>query len=97
MAWSSSNRRQRLPKDWPAIRARILKRDGYRCGLLLGGCLTVATEVDHRVRGDNHDESNLQAVCSSCHKKKTLVEAREASRRKRELRFRPSERHPGAC
>lgn len=62
----------------------------------LAGCRTVATEVDHIARGDNHDPSNLRAVCSVCHRKKTLAEAQEASRKKREARFRPRERHPGA-
>ncbi|WP_255365808.1 HNH endonuclease [Corynebacterium sp. NML120713] len=48
------------------------------------------------LRGDNHDPRNLRAACRSCHKKKTQAEAQEARRKKRALRFRPQERHPGA-
>lgn len=96
MAWYTSDRRERLPKDWPSRRARVLSRDKYRCRLGLTGCKTIATEVDHVARGDNHDESNLQAACSACHRKKTQAEALTARRKKRALRYRPKERHPGA-
>ena len=96
MVWSSSDRRSRLPKNWPAVRARVLKRDKYRCQMNLEGCAGVATDVDHITRGDDHSLGNLRAVCSGCHKKKTQAEALMARRKKRALRFRPSERHPGA-
>ena len=96
MAWSSSDRRKRLPKNWPSLRASVLKRDNYRCRMRLSGCAGIATEVDHIARGDNHDPRNLRAVCSRCHKTKTQAEAREARRKKRAARFRPMERHPGA-
>lgn len=103
--WSTSDRRQRLPSNWKSLRLVVLRRDSWRCQLQLPGCLEGASEVDHRVRGDNHALDNLQAVCSACHKKKTLAEAASARRRKRELRpdrgkvrsrrLRPVERHPG--
>ncbi|MEB2596599.1 MULTISPECIES: HNH endonuclease [Corynebacterium] len=41
------------------------------------------------VRGDNHSEDNLQAVCSACHKKKTQTEAKKASAAKRARRHTP--------
>lgn len=97
MPWSSSDRRARLPQDWDSRRASVLRRDGYRCQIAGAGCSGIATEVDHIRRGDDHRFDNLRAVCSSCHKKKTLGEAQVASRKKREARFRPRERHPGSC
>lgn len=96
MPWSSSDRRTRLPKNWHALRACILKRDKYRCQIRLEGCSVIATDVDHIARGDNHSLENLRAACSGCHKKKTQAEAQEARRRKRAARYRPIERHPGA-
>ncbi|MBC6822333.1 hypothetical protein CRD20_08250 [Corynebacterium sp. LK33] len=81
--WYSSDRRKRLPPDWRHRRLRVLRRDRWRCQLKSFGCLEEATEVDHIVRGDNHSEDNLQAVCSACHKKKTQTEAKEASAAKR--------------
>lgn len=97
MVWSSSDRRSRLPSDWSVVRSRVLRRDGFVCQLQLVGCASVATEVDHIVRGDNHAEENLRAVCSRCHRIKTTSEAQEARRTKRALRFRPQPRHPGLC
>lgn len=94
--WSQSNRRERLPKNWPSLRRAVLQRDNYRCQIRLAGCKTIATEVDHRQRGDDHSQTNLQAACSACHKTKTQTEAQEARRKKRAARFRPVERHPGA-
>lgn len=96
MPWSSSDRRTRLPKNWPSLRANILRRDNYRCQISLDGCSGIATEVDHIARGDNHSPENLRAACSRCHKQKTQAEALEARRKKRAARFRPIERHPGA-
>ena len=96
MPWSSSDRRTRLPKNWPSLRASVLRRDSYRCQIRLDGCSGIATDVDHIARGDNHSLENLRAACSECHKKKTQAEALEARRKKRALRFRPVERHPGA-
>lgn len=94
MAWNT-NRRQRLPADWANIRKIVLERDGYACQINHVGCQMRATDVDHVVAGDNHSLDNLQAACSACHMKKTHAEAQEARRRRRALRFRPVERHPG--
>lgn len=87
--WYSSDRRKRLPPDWRHRRLRVLRRDRWRCQLKSFGCLEEATEVDHIVRGDNHSEDNLQAVCSACHKKKTQTESEEASAAKRARRYTP--------
>ncbi|MFI9598178.1 HNH endonuclease [Nonomuraea sp. NPDC052265] len=48
----------------------MLRRDKFTCAV----CGDEANEVDHIERGDNHDPSNLQALCGSCHKRKTLRE-----------------------
>ena len=93
--WVRSDRRSRLPRDWSSRRLRVLRRDGGRCMLGFSGCLVVASEVDHIVRGDDHSEGNLQAVCSSCHKVKTGAESVVARRLKASSRFRPVGRHPG--
>lgn len=53
------------PKNWPAIRAVVLHRDGYRCYL----CGDEASEVDHlwpKARGGSDRLSNLKASCRRC-------------------------------
>ena len=91
----TGERSKRLPSNWAALRKRVLARDGYQCRIRSHVCSFHATEVDHIVAGDNHDLGNLQSVCSDCHKQKTSFEASSASRRKRELKLRPRDRHPG--
>lgn len=86
--WSNSDRRKRLPADWPQRRRLVLDRDRRLCRLRYAGiCTTVATDVDHIVAGDNHELTNLQAACRPCHTHKTNLE-RATTRR-------PAERHPG--
>lgn len=95
MAWSTSDRRSRLPKDWPAIRRRILQRDPT-CRLRFDCCTTTSTEVDHVRRGDDHSDANLQGACGPCHKRKTAWEAAQARRGRRPpTTARPAEQHPG--
>lgn len=63
-------------KQWKALRMEILERDGFRCkGCGCGGRL----EVDHIKPVRTHPElsyepRNLQALCPSCHTKKTRIE-----------------------
>lgn len=96
MAWSTSDRASRLPPNWETeIQPKILRRDNHRCKIRWAGCQVQATEVDHKVRGDNHDESNLQAACERCHARKSAKEGNEAKARLKALRRRPPERHPG--
>ncbi|WP_425566391.1 HNH endonuclease [Nonomuraea roseoviolacea] len=70
--WAGHTRQDisRLPSNWSTIRRRILRRDGYACYV----CGEDATEVDHIDPGDNHDPSNLGAICARCHLAKTLRE-----------------------
>lgn len=89
MSWETSNRRQRLPREWQTIRRRILRRDEGRC-YVCGQ--SGADGVDHIVPGDDHSDGNLAAIHSRpCHAIKSSREGRAAQPRQR----RPSEKHPG--
>lgn len=97
MAWENSDRKARLPRDWSTRRVRVLRRDGYKCqardstGAL---CAAPANQVDHVEHGDNHDLSNLQALCRWHHARKSSREG-VAARRPRQGQARPPEPHPG--
>lgn len=99
MPWENSTRRQRLPRNWPSIRQQVFRRDRDLCQVRLEDTGTIcgdpATEVDHIVAGDNHDLSNLQAICTWHHRRKSSAEG-AAARPKFESRFRKPEAHPGA-
>lgn len=96
MAWGTSNRASRLPPNWRTeIVPFILRRDGRRCQLRYARCQGRATQVDHIRPGDDHSYANLQAVCARCHGHKSASEGRQAQLRRRALRKRPPERHPG--
>lgn len=101
MSWSNSTRRERLPADWKTIRRRILKRDGYMCQHELPNgtlCLDSATDVDHKRRGDDHRDSNLQSLCYLHHARKSAGEggqAVQAKRRQNAAKFQRVEGHPG--
>ena len=95
MTWQGSDRRQRLPSDWPKRRQHILKRDGYLCQINGDGCQLIATEVDHIKPGDYHGFANLQAVCHHCHKTKSAAEGTAARATIRARATRPTEQHPG--
>lgn len=56
---------------------RVLRRDGGTCQL----CGAPATEVDHINAGDNHHPNNLQAICTTCHRRKSSSEGGSARRR----------------
>jgi 5-methylcytosine-specific restriction endonuclease McrA len=77
--WAGSTRRKRLPRNWPQIRRRVLTRDAHLCYL----CGGHATDVDHVVRGDDHDPSNLAAICRTCHNRKSGREGNAARNAKR--------------
>ncbi len=94
--WSGSNRKRRLPRGWATIRLRILDRDGQRCTWHDNGarCTSQATDVDHIIRGDNHDDANLTSLCHYHHGAKSGKEG-AAARRAQPTNQRPPERHPG--
>lgn len=89
MAWTTSDRRQRLPAHWPRLRAMVLKRDPVCkvCGR------RPSMQADHIKPGDDHSPSNLQGICTPCHKDKTQKESMQA--RGIHGRLRPPEPHPG--
>ena len=84
-------------RPWRRKREAVLKRDGYLCQ----PCkrldrITLATEVDHvtpQAEGGSEDESNLQAICETCHKAKTQAEAARGVKR---LMFHDSHRGGGS-
>ena len=96
MGWEGSDRRARLPRDWP-VRVRQTKaRAGGRCeGISLDGeprwhvdeCSGIGSDCDHDKRGDDHSLTNLRWLSHECHKHKTQHE--------RPQRKRPKPRHPG--
>lgn len=87
--WHGSDRHDRLPSNWGSIRRRILARDPSCCSCHINP----STQVDHIVRGDDHDEANLQGLCAPCHAEKTAAEGNRARIRRSNQR-RP-EAHPG--
>ncbi|MFJ1932632.1 HNH endonuclease [Kitasatospora sp. NPDC088160] len=101
MSWATSDRRARLPADWPRIRFRVLVRDGHRCTAkdqYGDRCIEPATDVDHIRPGDDHREVNLQSLCGWHHRVKSSREgaaAKAARRRRNDRRFRRTEEHPG--
>lgn len=107
--WNNSDRRSRLPSDWPKIRKQVFKRDSpngrdwrlAQCQWRMQGggiCGAQATEVDHINRGDDHSLINLQALCTSHHRRKSSSEggvALRAKRRRISKKFVRTESHPG--
>ena len=89
MPWPTTSRQSRgYGAEWDRVRKAVLERDGYLCRCRhckAEGRTTLATEVDHVVskaeakrRGwaqrQTDDPSNLQAINSDCHKRKTIEE-----------------------
>lgn len=93
MPWSTSNRRSRLPRDWPARVAATKQRARGRCEATIHDprCDGCGRECDHRNPGDDHELSNLQWLSTPCHRAKTQAESQAA----RIPRQRPKPPHPG--
>lgn len=88
--WAGSNRRSRLPVNWPSIRADVLDEEPF-CRLCGIGPSVVC---DHIIRGDDHSRANLQGICRPCDRIKSAREGGTAPH-KRRSRLRPAEPHPG--
>lgn len=98
MAWSTSDRRDRLPHDWPKLRAQTRKRAGGRCEWVLPEgrrCPTPGTDCDHVIPGDDHALTNLQWLCGPHHRVKTTQDNQAAQALRQALRTRPTDTHPG--
>lgn len=97
MAWDGSTRRARLPKNWPAIRRRIIRRDEGRCTALYSDgrrCDLPGTDVDHVIPGDDHTEANLQLLCPWHHTHKSSSEGGTAAALTRASVHRRPSTHP---
>lgn len=97
--WQNSTRRSRLPENWRDIRITVLNRDQYACQwrMTAGGiCGQYTTDVDHITPGDDHRLSNLQALCSWHHARKSAQEGHEAQAAKKKARLdAEAAAHPG--
>lgn len=89
--WQGSTRRDRLPKNWQAIRRAVLERDYYSCLI----CGRPANQVDHVQPGDNHHPSNLQSLCPTHHTLKSSSEGGHARAKAMGSARREPEQHPG--
>lgn len=97
MAWNGSTRRSRLPKNWPAIRRRIVRRDGGVCTARYSDgrrCELPGTDVDHVAPGDDHRDENLQLLCTWHHRQKSSSEGGTAAALTRPSVHRPPSTHP---
>lgn len=89
MGWESSDRRSRLPRDWPKRRAAVKRRARGRCEYAnhVPECDGVGTDCDHIVSGDDHSLGNLQWLSGPCHAHKTNADKQAWKRQ--------PEPHPG--
>lgn len=96
MAWSTSDRRQRLPPDWDDIRAEVKQRAQGRCQAREHDprCTGTGTDADHITPGDDHTLPNLQWLSGPCHRAKTARESAARNTARAAARVR-TETHPG--
>lgn len=94
MAWTTSNRKQRLPRNWIQLREACLKAANYRCQWVREDtsrrCGEYANQADH-VRAMD-DKSPLQALCEYHHSRKSSAEGGRAAAAARKA---ATKRHPG--
>lgn len=97
MVWSTSDRKQRLPDNWPAIRKQVKARAKGRCQATTHakGCGGWGSDADHITPGDNHHPDNLQWLSGPCHRAKTARESAARNAQRKRDRIRPTEQHPG--
>lgn len=96
--WLDSDRRERLPSNWPELVRQVRARSGGRCEARLPSglrCPRRGTDADHVIPGDDHRLSNLRDLCEFHHDKKSSREGLQARRDQRRAGHRPPERHPG--
>lgn len=96
--WADSDRKSRLPADWPLLRRIVRERSGGRCEVIKANgkrCWDDATDCDHITAGDDHSLSNLQDICAWHHRKKSSAEGNAAKAALRATLKHPVETHPG--
>lgn len=96
--WEGSDRKSRLPDDWPLLRRIVIERAGGRCEVIKRNgkrCWDDGTDVDHKVAGDDHSLSNLQLLCAWHHARKSSREGNAAQAAQRAVLKYPIETHPG--
>lgn len=97
--WVGSDRKSRLPADWPLLRRIVRERSGGRCEVIKKNgkrCWDAGTDVDHKIAGDDHSLANLQLLCAWHHSRKSSREGNEAQAAQRAVLRRPVEPVPGA-
>lgn len=97
MAWANSDRRARLPKNWPTLRRRVIRRDDGRCTAVYSEgerCSMPGTDVDHITPGDDHSMTNLRLLCPWHHGKKSGAEGGRAAGLLSVRTARPVPTHP---
>lgn len=104
-AWQNSDRKLRLPSNWPSLVAVVKRRAATslhpqgQCEAIKvstgARCKNAGRDCDHIVPGDNHDLSNLRLLCVWHHGTKSSREGNEAQAARRSSARRPPERHPG--
>lgn len=76
MTWSTSDRRERLPANWPALVVKVKRRARGRCEATHHApeCKGRGRDVDHIKQGDDHSLANLQYLSGPCHDRKTRLD-----------------------
>lgn len=97
MAWATSDRRSRLPRDWPARVSKVKRRAKGKCEAKRHHprCDGSGSECDHVHPGDDHSLDNLQWLSEWCHKAKTSEDNAKIAAERAAMRKRPEEIHPG--
>ena len=97
MPWSTSDRRSRLPANWPQLCRQVKTRANGRCQAEKHDprCDGIGTDNDHIIPGDDHRIENMQWLSGPCHRAKTAHESAARNQHTAALKRRPSEPHPG--
>lgn len=96
--WADSDRKSRLPSDWPALVALTKKRAKGQCQFIMPSrhrCPRKGTDVDHIHPGDDNRPQNLQLLCAAHHALKSSLEGQRAQAARRIRGLRQEETHPG--
>lgn len=82
--WRGSDRKQRLPPNWPTLRRQAKERAGGICEMVAHGyrCTEVGTDADHIEPSGSDDLSNIQWLCRKHHLQKTGRDSHHLRRKK---------------